>query len=114
MKYLNPSTLKTERPPVTCARSNSYCGRRNRLTAPPAPPASAGSFIGAKRTFGETLTSAMCQTRKFPIFATLLIAPHLRKPPRNRRYLSSAQGQIRRQNQPGAGNCRNRRPRENQ
>src|SRR5260370_35667434 len=41
--------------------------------------------------------SQRCQTRKFPIFATLLIAPHLRKPPRNRRYLSSAQGQIRRQ-----------------
>src|SRR5260221_8355588 len=26
---LDPSILKTERPPVTCARSNGYCGRRN-------------------------------------------------------------------------------------
>src|SRR5712692_3256906 len=26
---LDPSILKTERPPVTRARSNSYCGRRN-------------------------------------------------------------------------------------
>ncbi len=26
---LNPSILKTERPPVTCARSNDYCGRSN-------------------------------------------------------------------------------------
>jgi hypothetical protein len=26
---LNPSILKTERPPVTCARSNRYCGRCN-------------------------------------------------------------------------------------
>jgi hypothetical protein len=40
----------SERPPVTCARSNSYCGRRNRPTAPPAPPARAGSFFGTKRT----------------------------------------------------------------
>src|SRR6202790_5089632 len=50
LECLNPSILKTERPPVTCARSNSYCGRRNRLTAPPAPPARAGSFIGTFRT----------------------------------------------------------------
>src|SRR6266849_8820928 len=39
LECLNPSILKTERPPVTCARSKSYCGRRNRPTAPPAPPA---------------------------------------------------------------------------
>ena len=26
---LDPSILKTERPPVTCARSNGYCGRCN-------------------------------------------------------------------------------------
>jgi hypothetical protein len=26
---LNPSILKTERPPVTCARSNVYCSKRN-------------------------------------------------------------------------------------
>jgi hypothetical protein len=26
---LNPSILKTERPPVTCARSNGYCCRSN-------------------------------------------------------------------------------------
>jgi hypothetical protein len=26
---LDPSILKTERPPVTYARSNGYCGRRN-------------------------------------------------------------------------------------
>lgn len=42
--------LKTERPPVTCARSNSYCGRRSRPTAPPAPPARAGSFVDPKST----------------------------------------------------------------
>jgi hypothetical protein len=42
---LNPSILKTERPPVTCARSNSYCGRRNRPTAPPGPSRRAGSFL---------------------------------------------------------------------
>src|SRR5713101_8623811 len=45
LECLNPSILKTERPPVTCARSKSYCGRRNRPTAPPAPPAEAGSFF---------------------------------------------------------------------
>src|SRR6202022_2979955 len=50
LECLNPSILKTERPPVTCARSNSYCGRRNRPTAPPGPSRRAGSFIGAKRT----------------------------------------------------------------
>jgi hypothetical protein len=42
---IDPSILKTERPPVTCAPSKSYCGRRNRPTVPPAPPAEAGSFI---------------------------------------------------------------------
>jgi hypothetical protein len=47
---IDPSILKTERPPVTCARSNSYCGRRNRPTAPPALPAEAGSFIDPKET----------------------------------------------------------------
>jgi hypothetical protein len=45
---IDPSILKTERPPVTCARSKSYCGRRNRPTAPPAPPAEAGSFLEGK------------------------------------------------------------------
>ena len=49
-RLIDPSILKTERPPVTCARSKSYCGRRNRPTAPPAPPAEAGSFIGTKQT----------------------------------------------------------------
>jgi hypothetical protein len=34
---LNPSILKTERPPVTCVRSNGYYGRPNA----PARPASA-------------------------------------------------------------------------
>jgi len=53
---IDPSILKTERPPVTCARSKSYCGRRNRPTAPPAPPAEAGSFIG---TFGRAGVSAI-------------------------------------------------------
>jgi hypothetical protein len=48
---IDPSILKTERPPVTCARSKSYCGRRNRPTAPPPPPAEAGSFIGTFRTW---------------------------------------------------------------
>src|SRR6266849_3744783 len=43
-RLIDPSILKTERPPVTCARSKSYCGRRNRPTAPPALPAEAGSF----------------------------------------------------------------------
>src|SRR5260221_12251154 len=33
---LDPSILKTERPPVTCARSNGYCCRSN----PPDRPAS--------------------------------------------------------------------------
>jgi hypothetical protein len=42
--------LKTERQPVTCARSKSCCGRRNRPTAPPAPPAEAGSLNGTFRT----------------------------------------------------------------
>jgi hypothetical protein len=43
---LDPSILKTERPPVTRARSNGYCARRN--TPGPAaspPPARAGSFM---------------------------------------------------------------------
>jgi len=62
---IDPSILKTERPPVTCPRSKSYCGRRNRPTPPPALPAEAGSFIGAKRTFAETQTSAKCQIRSF-------------------------------------------------
>jgi hypothetical protein len=35
---IDPSILKTERPPVTCARSKSFCGGRNRPTAPQAPP----------------------------------------------------------------------------
>jgi len=47
---LDPSILKTERPPVTCARSNSYCGRRNAPTARPAPPAEAGSFFDPQET----------------------------------------------------------------
>jgi hypothetical protein len=54
---LNPSILKTERPPVTCARSNSYCARRHRPTSPPHPPARAGSFFGTKlpnRDVGST------------------------------------------------------------
>jgi hypothetical protein len=50
LECLNPSILKTERPPVTCARSNSYCGRRNRPTAPPGPSRRAGSFFGTERT----------------------------------------------------------------
>src|SRR5258708_9959449 len=49
-RLIDPSILKTERPPVTCARSKSYCGRRNRPTAPPAPPAEAGSFFGTFRS----------------------------------------------------------------
>src|SRR3977135_3268182 len=48
---MDPSILKTERPPVTCARSKSYCGRRNRPTAPPAPPAEAGSFFDPSETW---------------------------------------------------------------
>jgi len=71
LECLNPSILKTERPPVTCARSKSYCGRRNRPTAPPAPPAKAGSFCGGrpevvcartKRRFDPDLTSNGCRT----------------------------------------------------
>jgi hypothetical protein len=50
---IDPSILKTERPPVTCARSKSYCGRRNRPTAPPAPPAEAGSFNGTFRKWRD-------------------------------------------------------------
>src|SRR5882672_10890737 len=42
---LDPSILKTERPPVTCARSKSYCGRRNRPTAPPAPSRGSGFVL---------------------------------------------------------------------
>src|SRR6202022_3074893 len=53
LECLNPSILKTERPPVTCARSNSYCGRRNRPTAPPGPSRRAGSFIGTLRTWSS-------------------------------------------------------------
>ena len=41
---LNPSILKTERPPVTCARSNGYCCGSKRPTASQLPPAGAGSF----------------------------------------------------------------------
>jgi hypothetical protein len=39
---LNPSILKTERPPVTCARSNSYGGKRMRPAAQPAPSRESG------------------------------------------------------------------------
>jgi hypothetical protein len=49
---LDPSILKTERPPVTCARSNVYCGRSMRPTAPQRPPAGAGSFFDPERTSG--------------------------------------------------------------
>src|SRR5260221_8587907 len=34
---LDPSILKTERPPVTRARSNGYCGRRNTPDRPASP-----------------------------------------------------------------------------
>src|SRR5712664_3436049 len=54
-RLIDPSILKTERPPVTCARSKSYCGRRNRPTAPPAPPAEAGSFNGTFPTWRSCL-----------------------------------------------------------
>src|SRR5712691_7215739 len=53
VEVIDPSILKTERPPVTCARSKSYCGRRNRPTAPPAPPAEAGSFFGTFRKWRD-------------------------------------------------------------
>src|SRR5712664_3797237 len=56
-RLIDPSILKTERPPVTCARSKSYCGRRNRPTAPPALPAEAGSLCAghAQQLGGESL-----------------------------------------------------------
>jgi hypothetical protein len=41
---LDPSILKTERPPVTRVRSNDYCARRNAPDLAAAPPARAGSF----------------------------------------------------------------------
>src|SRR5258708_28785241 len=63
LECLNPSILKTERPPVTCARSNSYCGRRNRPTAPPAPPARAGSFSGRE-------AEVICSIRALPVVAS--------------------------------------------
>src|SRR5260370_6493125 len=65
LECLNPSILKTERPPVTCARSNSYCGRRNRPTAPPAPPARAGSFNGHLPAIGSLRMSASREERSF-------------------------------------------------
>src|SRR5712675_2764831 len=54
LECLNPSILKTERPSVTCARSKSYCGRRNRPTAPLAPPAKRVRSMRAKRTRHES------------------------------------------------------------
>src|SRR5712672_1706045 len=39
--------------PDARARSNSYGARRNTPTVPPHPPARAGSFHGAKRSFGD-------------------------------------------------------------
>src|ERR1035438_9061813 len=60
---LEHSILKTERPPVTRARSNSYCGRRNRPTAPPAPPARAGSFFGTFRTCRDVRLESVMRTR---------------------------------------------------
>jgi hypothetical protein len=59
---IDPSILKTERPPVTCARSKSYCGKRNRPTAPPAPPAEAGSFIGTFRTSRNVRLESVMRT----------------------------------------------------
>src|SRR6266850_4351990 len=44
-RLIDPSILKTERPPVTCARSKSYGGRRNRPTAPPAPSRESGLVV---------------------------------------------------------------------
>src|SRR5450755_894381 len=52
LECLNPSILKTERPPVTCARSNSYGARRSTPTVPPHLPARAGSFFDPVPTFG--------------------------------------------------------------
>ena len=49
-RLIDPSILKTERPPVTCARSKSYCGRRNRPTAPPALPRKRVRSSASKRT----------------------------------------------------------------
>jgi hypothetical protein len=47
---LDPSILKTERPPVTRVRSNDYCADAMRPTSPPHPPARAGSFFGTFET----------------------------------------------------------------
>jgi hypothetical protein len=60
---IDPSILKTERPPVTCAPSKSYCGRRNRPTAPPAPPARAGSFIGTFRKWRDVRVEAVMRAK---------------------------------------------------
>lgn len=51
---LNPSILKTECPPVTCARSNDYRGRSNAPDrAAQRPPAGAGSFCDPKGQIGH-------------------------------------------------------------
>jgi hypothetical protein len=62
---IDPSILKTERPPVTCARSKSYCGRRNRPTAPPPPPAEAGSLCAghAQQLGGESLLPNLMEVK---------------------------------------------------
>jgi len=39
----DPSILKTERPPVTCARSKSYCGRQSPDRA--ASPSRGSGFV---------------------------------------------------------------------
>src|SRR5882672_6028125 len=61
-----------ERPPVTCARSNSYCGRRNRPTAPPAPPAEAGSFLVPERTRHQLHRENTCKPERSQLFLAYL------------------------------------------
>src|SRR5712664_4705615 len=50
---------------ATCARSKSYCGRRNRPTAPPAPPARAGSLCAghAQQLGGESLLPNLMEVK---------------------------------------------------
>jgi hypothetical protein len=47
---LDPSILKTERPPVTRVRSNDYCADAMRPTSPPHPPRESG--FGSLTLFG--------------------------------------------------------------
>src|SRR6266849_1808600 len=66
-RLIDPSILKTERPPVTCARSKSYCGRRNRPTAPPAPSRGSGFVLWRKTHVGFE------QTDRVPLRAQLCL-----------------------------------------